>query len=321
MRLGRQRMESEYLTIQYYNKEENWNIAWMCRQFGIARASYYKWTHREIPEDEQENRQIEEWIREYGERFGHILGYRRITLWINRFKGTNYNAKRIYRIMRIMGERSVIRQKGKKRKPGSGPCVAENKLGRDFNALRPNEKWATDISEFKIPKSRKKLYLSVILDLYDRTPVSYVISNSNNNQLVFDTVDKAIRANPRAAPLLHSDRGFQYTSREFQMKLIEYGLDPSMSRPKRCIDNGPMEGFWGIIKTEMYCMYEIYDEKSLRDAILNFILFYRRGRPQERFGGRTPAEVRAEALRKAEPPSYPILENKRIQKYKEKWAA
>ena len=73
--------------------------------------------------------------------------------------------------------------------------------------------------EFKIPETGKKLYLSMILDLYDRTPVSYVLSHRNDNKLVFDTYDKAIAANPEAKPLFHSDRGFQYTSKIFQKKL------------------------------------------------------------------------------------------------------
>ena len=317
MRLGRQRQECEYQAIMHFYKEENWSVTWMCRQLGISRSSYYKWVHRDMPAEERENRQIAEWIREYGERYGHILGYRRITLWINRFKGTHYNSKRIHRIMKAIGESSGIRRKGKKCRARPA-YVAENRLGRDFRARRPNEKWVTDVTEFPIPFSRKKLYLSTVLDLYDRTPVSYILSNSNDNQLVFDTFDQAIRAHPRAAPLLHTDRGVQYTSREFQMKLADHGIEHSMSRPSRCIDNGPMEGFWGILKTEMYCLYEITDEKSLRNAIRDYLIFYRRGRPQERFGGKTPAEVRAEALRAAKPSPYPIAVNRKIQKFKEK---
>ena len=79
--------------------------------------------------------------------------------------------------------------------------TAENKLGRDFYATAPNEKWATDVTEFKVPGTQKKIYLSAILDLYDRYPVSHVISCRNDNQLVFKTFDKAIAANPEAKPL------------------------------------------------------------------------------------------------------------------------
>lgn len=116
----------------------------------------------------------------------------------------------------------MIRRKKKKYLSSTPEAVAENKSGRDFYATAPNEKWATDVTEFKVPGENKKLYLSAILDLYDRYPVAYVISTRNNNQLVLKTFDKALTANPEAKPLFHSDRGFQYTSKVFQKKLKEH---------------------------------------------------------------------------------------------------
>ena len=163
--------------------------------------------------------------------------------------------------------------------------------------------------------------MSAILDLYDRYPVSFVISTRNDNKLVFKTFDKAIAANPDAKPIFHSDRGFQYTSKMFQNKLREHNLEQSMSRVGHCIDNGPTEGFWGIIKSEMYQMYEITDEQSLRFAIKDYIRFYSNDRPQDRYHCKTPLQVRIEALASVEPAQYPIPKNKRIEKYKEKWCA
>ena len=223
--------------------------------------------------------------------------------------------------MKKLGIHAVIRKK-KKKYPSSKPeTITENKLNRDFNATVPNEKWVTDVTEFKVPGEKKKLYLSVILDLYDRYPVSFVVGTRNDNRLVFKTFDKAIAANPDAKPLFHSDRGFQYTSKVFQSKLKKQDIEQSMSRVGHCIDNGPTEGFWGIIKSEMYQMYDITDEKSLRYAINNYIRFYSEERPQDRYQCKTPLEVRKEALSSAIPKAYPIAENKRIKKYKEKWAA
>jgi transposase InsO family protein len=98
-------------------------------------------------------------------------------------------------------------------------------------------------------------------------------------------------------------------------------MQQSMSRVGHCIDNGPTEGFWGIIKTEIYQMYKITDETSLRYAIKDYIRFYLEERPQDRYNCKTPLEVRVEALSTTEPIEYPILENKRIKKYKEKWCA
>jgi transposase InsO family protein len=119
------------------------------------------------------------------------------------------------------------------------------KLGRDFYATAPNEKWATDVTEFKVPGTQKKIYLSAILDLYDRYPVSHVISCRNDNQLVFKTFDKAIAANPEAKPLFHSDRGFQYTSKVFQQKLMKQEMEHSMSRVGHCIDRGLLGHYKG----------------------------------------------------------------------------
>ena len=319
--IGKQRYESKYLTIKYFYENKQWSINWMCKQLSISHAAYYKWLHRIIPEQELENLKLAEIIKEYDERFRHILGYRRMTLWINHFNHTNFSKKRVHRIMKKLNIRSVICKKKKKYISSTPEAVAENKLQRNFNAEKPNEKWATDVTEFKIPRTNKKIYLSAIIDLYDRTTVSYVISNRNNNQLVFRTFDKAIISNPDAKPVFHSDRGFQYTSKVYKQKLNTYKIEHSMSRVGHCIDNGPTEGLWGIIKTEMYCMYDIKDEASLRFAIKDYLKFYNLERPQERYGCKTPLEVRKEALSEAVPVQYPIAVNKRIQKYKKRWSA
>ena len=138
----------------------------MCNQLGIARAAFYKWKHRIIPQQERENQEIAELIKEYDERFSHILGYRRMTDWINHFNQTHFSKKRIHRIMKKLGIHSVIRKKKKKYNTSKPEETAENKLARDFYATAPNQKWATDVTEFNIPETGKKLYLSAI-------PVSY----------------------------------------------------------------------------------------------------------------------------------------------------
>jgi len=319
--LGKLRYQSKYFAIQYFFEKKNWSINWMCKQLNVSHAAYYKWLRRSEPEQELENLRIAELIKEYDERFCHILGYRRMTKWINHFNHTNYGKKRVHRIMKKLGIHSVIRKQKKKYMPSTPVAIAENILGRDFFATRPNEKWATDVTEFKVPGANKKLYLSAIFDLYDRTPVSYVIRSRNDNKLVFDTYDRALKSNSDAKPIFHSDRGFQYTSRLFQAKLQTQGMQQSMSRVGHCIDNGPIEGLWGIIKSEMYQMYNIKDEESLKNAIEEYLNFYTYKRPQERFNCMTPNEVRQAALNTSCPKQYPIPENKRIKKYKAKWCA
>ena len=295
----------------------------MCQQLDITRAAYYKWLHRRIPEAEQENILLAQLIREYDDRFNHILGYRRMALYINRLNNKHYSKNRIHRIMKVINIHSVIRRKRKKYQSAASEATAENILNRDFYAKAPNEKWATDVTEFKWYEGPviHKLYLSAILDLYDLTPVSWAVSRRNDNKLVLDTFEQAIQNNPDAKPIFHSDRGFQYTSRVFQGNLQKQGMTQSMSRVGHCIDNGPTENFWGIVKSEMYYPNTFTDEDSLRNAIADYMSFYSNERIQERFKGKTPAEVRAEALVTDTPAQYPIPVNKRIQKYKARYAA
>lgn len=216
----------------------------------------------------------------------------------------------------MLGIKSVVRRKKQKYIKSTAETAADNLLARDFYAAKPNEKWATDVTEFKIIGSKQKLYLSAIIDLYDRSIAAYIISTRNDNDLVFRTYELAISKNPGAAPILHSDRGFQYTSKTFQSKLKEANIMQSMSRVGRCIDNGPIEGFWGIIKSEMYYLRKFHSFDELKTSIDSYIRFYNNERLQERFNDMSPIEVRTSALKSTEEPiQYPIKENKRIQKY------
>lgn len=113
MRLGRVRHESKYLTVRHFHAERDWGIGWMCSQLGVSRAAYYKWLHRSVPETERENIRLAELIKEYDERFHHILGYRRMASWINHFNHTTYSKNRVHRIMKKLGIHSVIRKRRK----------------------------------------------------------------------------------------------------------------------------------------------------------------------------------------------------------------
>lgn len=292
----------------------------MCKQLAVSRAGYYKWLHHEPSLEEVENEQIAVWIKEYNETYKSTLGYRRMRNYINRDKGKFYSKGRIHRIMQVLGIKSVIRKKKKMYRRSTAETTAENVLHRDFEATRPNEKWGTDVTEFKVPMSSKKVYLSAIVDLYDKSIVSYVLSNHNDNKLVFDTYNLALVANPEAAPLFHSDRGYQYTSSIFRQKLREQGMIQSMSRARCCIDNGPIEGIWGIIKSEMYYISDFNTENDLREAIREYIDYYNNGRYQERYDNLTPTEVRNAAMKSKHPKQYPIPINKRIENYKAKLA-
>jgi len=233
-------------------------------------------------------------VKLYSEVQG-IYGYRRMEWNISRILGKKYNYKRIYRLMRSINMKSVIRRKKKNYVPSTPQVTAENILNRKFYANEPNQKWLTDVTEFRLIDGTKA-YLSAILDLYDNSIISYALGHSNNNALVFDTFDKAIKANPNASPLFHSDRGFQYTSKLFKKKLDNIKATQSMSRVSRCIDNGPMEGFWGIIKSEMYYLSKFHHFCELQQSIDKYINFYNKRRLQKKLKGLAPIEYRNQTL-------------------------
>ena len=228
------------------------------------------------------------------------MGYRRIRDDLERYHGIKVNDKRVLRICRKKGIKSTIKysSNGCTRQAANPQFIAENVLNRDFTAEAPNQKWLTDVTEFKyyVGIELHKVYLSAILDLFDRRIVSFVIRNSNNNALVFDTFDAAIAENPGATPLCHSDRGFQYTNRKFHDKLKAAGMTQSMSRVARCIDNGPMEGFWGILKRERYYGNRFTDRNSLVKMIEDYIEYYNTRRLQRKLGVLTPFEKHEQYL-------------------------
>ncbi|AGY78256.2 MULTISPECIES: IS3 family transposase [Clostridium] len=281
--------------MREYSEENKISISQLCEIVGVARCSYYKWLKRIESMSDKENATIIKIMIEIYSEVQGIYGYRRMNLNINRILKKKYNHKRIYRLMKSINMKSVIRRKKKNYVPSTPQVTAENILDREFHADKPNKKWLTDVTEFKLTDGTKA-YLSAILDLHDNSIVSYVLGHSNNNHLVFQTLDKAIEANPNASPLFHSDRGFQYTSKSFKKKLDNIGAVQSMSRVSKCIDNGPMEGFWGIIKAEMYYLTKFHNFDELQYSIDKYINFYNTERLQEKLKGLTPIEYRNQTL-------------------------
>jgi len=220
------------------------------------------------------------------------MGYRRIRDELDGNYGIHVNDKRILNLNRKMQIHSSIKYRPRSctRNAHNPYHVAKNYLHRQFHADVPNEKWLTDVSEFKyyIGIEVHKVYLSAILDLYDRRIVAFKISEHNDNPLVMNTFDEALRQEPNAHPLFHSDRGFQYTSKEFNTRLKKAGMQQSMSRVAHCIDNGPMEGYWGILKREMYYGHKFTDHDDLVKAISDYIDYYNNKRLQRKLSVMTP---------------------------------
>lgn len=299
MGLGLTKNLSLYIVVKELSSGKKYSINELCALAGISRSAYYKWVNRQQPFDELLNEKIADIVKKI-----HVdhpdMGYRRLRDELEKKYCIPVNDKRVLRICRNCQIKSTIkyRSNGCTVSSKHPEYVAENVLGRKFKAERPNEKWLTDVTEFKyyLGEEKHKVYLSAIIDLYDRRIVSYAIGDSNNNALVFDTFDKAVAMEPDAHPLFHSDRGFQYTTNIFRQKLVDAGMNQSMSRVGKCIDNGPMEGFWGILKREKYYGRRFRDRKSLALMIEDYIDYYNNKRLQRNLGVMTPMEKHTEYL-------------------------
>lgn len=267
-----------------------------CAVLHISRSAYYKWNSGKLSPRQKENEEIADKLEQMHME-DPAKGYRRLRDDLEVYHGIPVNDKRVLRICRKCGIKSTIKyaNNGCTRQGKNPQYIAENLLNRDFHAEKPNEKWLTDVTEFKWYEGIQvhKIYLSAILDLCDRRIVSYLIRDRNDNPLVFETFDQAVVANPGATPLFHSDRGFQYTNRVFHQKLVDAGMKQSMSRVGKCIDNGPMEGFWGILKRERYYGRRFTDRASLVRMIENYIVYYNHQRLQRNLGVLTPMQKHA----------------------------
>lgn len=182
------------MAIRYLNETERYAITKLCYAIHVARSAYYKWLKRTPSHSQHINEQVVEWIKRHYEETNGILGYRQMAITNNREHEAHYNKKRIYRLMQLLHLKSVTRIKQKKYIPSTPEITAENVLNRDFHADAPNEKWLTDVTEFKYYSGLevKKLYLSAILDLYDGALLPIKSANTITTSLYSPTLMKLL---------------------------------------------------------------------------------------------------------------------------------
>jgi putative transposase len=213
---------------------------------GIARSTYYYWINQLNRPDKYA--EVKELIKQIFEEHQGRYGYRRITMELHN-RGLKINHKTVQRLMKKMGLKSLVRMKKYRSYRGQVGKVAPNILERNFTASKPNEKWVTDVTEFHL--HGEKLYLSPILDLYNGEIIAYNIESRPVYPLVSKMLDKAFeRLSKGDTPLLHSDQGWHYQMKQYQIALKEHGIIQSMSRKGNCLDNAVMENFFGLLKSE-----------------------------------------------------------------------
>ena len=173
--------------------------------------------------------------------------------------------------------------------------VAPNLLERNFSTTAPNEKWVTDVTEFSL--FGQKLYLSPILDLHSSDIVSYTISDRPVLSMVIDMARRALAVLPRwAAPILHSDQGWQYQHKHYRKLLNDNGIIQSMSRKGNCLDNAVMENFFGILKSELLYLKEFDSIEQFKQELIEYLDYYNNCRIKAKLKGLPPAVHRKQAL-------------------------
>ena len=221
-------------------------------------------------------------------------GYRRITMEL-RNRGISLNHKTVQRLMKELGLVCRVRMKKYRSYKGEVGKIAPNLLKRDFSTTAPNQKWVTDVTEFSL--FGEKLYLSPILDLHSSYLVSYVISERPVLSMVMNMVDDATRRlPPGAAPILHSDQGWQYQHKHYQKKLADYGIIQSMSRKGNCLDNSVIENFFGLLKSELLYLQNFESMAHFKQELLDYLDYYNNRRIKAKLKGLPPAIHRQQAL-------------------------
>lgn len=215
---------------------------------------------------------------------------------VMRSKGYTLNHKTLLKLMRILD------LKGKQRKneiyhsyKGEVGKIADNILKRDFHASKPFEKLTTDVTQFKV--CDEKVYLSPVMDLYNREIVSYSISTSPNLWQIRDMLDGLFAKLPAdASPVFHSDQGWQYQHAEYQRLLAEHNITQSMSRKGNCMDNGAMENFFGRLKVEMFYGEKFENVNVFIDELKRYIDYYNYERISMKLKGMSPVQYRTHSV-------------------------
>ena len=262
----------------------------------LPRSTYY-YQLKEL-DGHDKDKEIKAEIQEiYYEHKGNY-GYRRITLEL-RNRGFVVNHKKVQRLMKILGLSARIRRKRKYSSyQGEIGKKADKLIQRQFEAAKPMEKCYTDVTEFAIPVSNQKLYLSPVLDGFNSEIIVYNLSTSPNLEQVKAMLDQAFGEDYYTNTILHSDQGWQYQHQYYHRFLEDKGIQPSMSRKGNSPDNGMMESFFGILKSEMFYGYEntFHSLEQLEQAIVDYIDYYNNKRIKVKLKGLSPVQYRTKSF-------------------------
>ena len=266
-----------------------YDLAVLLHCLKMARSSYYYYAKQAGRLDKYDETKVQ--INRIYHRHKGRYGYRRITVLL-RQQGQIINHKTVLRLMQNLRLKSLIRGKKYKSYKGEQGKIAPNILNRAFKATKPNQRWATDVTEFNV--LGKKLYLSPVIDLYNQEIITYELSDRPDFKSVMTMLNKALRkVGDNQSLLLHSDQGWQYQMKQYQHRLKEKGVVQSMSRKGNCLDNAVIENFFGIVKSELFYLKKFNSVSQLKEEIIQYINYYNNERIKLNLNGMSPIQYRA----------------------------
>ncbi|WP_173253541.1 IS3 family transposase [Streptococcus sp. 2579] len=262
----------------------------------LARSTYYY--HLKQLDKLDKNQELKAEIQSIFIEHKGNYGYRRIHLEL-RNRGYLVNHKRVQRLMKVLNLQAKMRQKRKySSHKGDVGKKAENLIQRQFEGSKTMEKCYTDVTEFAIPASTQKLYLSPVLDGFNSEIIAYNLSTSPNLEQVKTMLEQAFTDKRYENTILHSDQDWQYQHDSYHQFLEGKGIQASMSRKGNSPDNGMMESFFGILKSETFYGYEksFQSLKQLEQAIVDYIDYYNNKRIKVKLKGLRPVQYRTKSF-------------------------
>lgn len=259
---------------------------------GLARSTFfYHQARLERPDPHAELKKAITTTFEENRRRGHRVVHREL-----RKAGWRIAKKTVLKLMRELELNCPIRRRRRYVSyQGTVGKVADNVLNREFTATAPNQKWVTDVTEFRI--NDRKVYFSPIMDLFDRQIISYAVSTSPNLELTNSCLRDALATVEQGQlPLVHSDQGFQYQHQSWRRLLAKAGAKQSMSRKANCYDNAVIESFFGHLKEEMFHHTRYLSIEAFTTALDDYITWYNTSRGHTHCEGLSPVQYRTQTL-------------------------
>ena len=245
-------------------------VRMMCRCLKVSPSGYYGWRSRPLSPRAKDSQRLAARICALHAESGGVLGSPRI--WEDlRYEGEHCSLNRVARLMCVSGIQGIpIKRRHRSQASGTRPEDVQNHLRRDFAATEPNTKWVTDITYIRVAESW--LYLCVVVDLHSGIVVGWSMSRCQDRHLVLQAVLMAIWQREDQRPvILHSDRGCQFTSDDYQRFLAGHNLTCSMSAAGNCADNAAAESFFGMLKRERVNRRQYKTHAEARLDIFDYI--------------------------------------------------